>query len=108
MGVGAPNYEEDFAWDELPFEADFISREENKEEFELRKCKDVNKSKYLVEDCFHEPHHLIGKLKVSEEKIMTTMKFFDDTHALVADCFCRAFGSDGSLRGKISFRFAGT
>jgi hypothetical protein len=100
--VSTPKYDEDLALEELPLEADLPSHELfTKERVDFEKCEEEDKSENLIEeDCSHEPHHLIGKLKVSEDMIVAAIKHFEDTHTLVADCCWRASGSHDSLGGE--------
>ena len=61
-----------------------IYDDSNKEEEYLGKCEYGNKIENMIEeDGPHEPHVLTGNLKVSEDKTMTSMRHFDDMHALV-------------------------
>jgi hypothetical protein len=45
----------------------------------------------------YESHYLEGKLKVSEDMIMTTIRHIDNMHKLVADCYWRDLGAHDSL-----------
>ena len=81
---------------DLPYDELFIKAKAN-----IEKCEEEDKSKNLIEeDCSHEPHHWTGQLKVSEDKIVTTMRHFYETHTLVADYCWKASRSRDSLGGE--------
>jgi len=100
--VRTPKYGEDLTLEELPLEDDLPSHELFiKERTDFEKCEEEDKSENLIEeDCSHEPHQWTWKMKVKEDKIVTSMRHFDDTHALVAYYCWRASGSHDSLGGE--------
>jgi len=73
--VSTPKYDDDLALEELPLEADLPSQELFiKEKVDFEKCEEEEKPENLIEeDCYHEPHHWTGKLKVREDKIVRVM-----------------------------------
>ena len=61
--------------------------------------------KNLEENFSHEPHHLIGKLKVRKENIMASLNNCGDTQVLVADYCWGASGTNDSLGEENSIAY---